>query len=125
MQDAKRHRQGQNDVAGADPSDAPQMQRPPEHAARHQPKGEIVQHTHALDIHQTVTMRAFLDFEQPLEAAVLACARGKRLHYPHIGKHVRQLAAEVGGMIGIKPVPRHAALAQPEERARGQQHESE
>ena len=101
------------------------MQSPAEHAPGHQPKGEIMQHTHALDIHQTVTMRAFLDLEQALEAAVLACTRGKRLDHPHIGKHIRQFAAEVGGTIGIKPVPRHAASAQPDERARSQQNESE
>src|SRR5260370_516929 len=34
-------------------------------------------------------------------------------------------AADVGGMVGIKPVPRHAALAQPGKRARGQQNENE
>src|ERR1700751_169011 len=71
VQDSERDRDSQNHVTGADLPLAPQIQGPGEHAARHQPETEIVQRTRALDIHQAVTVRRPLDFEQPLETPTL------------------------------------------------------
>jgi len=124
VQYAKRHRQGQDHVAGTNPPLAPQMQCPGEHAAGHEPEREIVQHAHALDVHQTIAMRVLLDSQKPLEPAALPRARRKGLDHPDVGEHVDQLAADFGGTIGMIAVPRHAALAEPNQRARRHQNKA-
>src|SRR5215831_10842434 len=101
------------------------MQCPGEHATGHQPEATIVQHAHALDVHQAIAMRVLLDFQKPLEAAALPAACRKGLDHPYVGEHIDKLTADFGGAIGVKAVPRHAASAEPDERARRHQNEGE
>ena len=125
VQDAEGHRQGQNDVAGTtlptlhrgsvQPSTPPAISQRP----------ISLEDTHALDIHQTVAMRALLDLEQPLEATALSVGAENAFTTQILESTSVSSPPSSAVRSGMMPVPRHAALAQPDQRARGQHHENE
>ena len=124
VQDPERDRHGEDDIAGGNLALAPQIEGPSEHRGRHQPERRVVQDPQALDIHQAVAVGGPLDLEQALEALPFAGACRKRLDHPNIRKHIDELAGDFGGPIGVQPVARCAAPAQPGKSAGGEQHES-
>ncbi|CAO4137226.1 hypothetical protein OFEAOIEE_LOCUS4995 [Methylorubrum extorquens] len=112
MKDAQRQARHHDDTAGAGTAAAPQHQRPGQDAGREYPERDVVDEAGLLQIEPAPALRRRLAAEACTEAVPLAGAGGERLHRPHIGDGIDEVARDHRCLTGIGAVDRPAAHAE-------------